>query len=151
MSTVMTNMLDAAGTSAYAYSAGNQLLTEDGTFASDTVTNTYNNRLRTGLVLQQPAGSWTNGFGYDAAKRLTSVTSPAGAFTYTLGGAGAASALPKKILLPNTSYITNTYDNVARLTGTWLKNSSHTILDSATYGYNAGHQRTTFTNAAKRC
>jgi RHS repeat-associated protein len=37
---------------------------------------------------------------------------------------------------------------VARLTGTWLKNSGNTILDSATYGYNAGNQRTTFTNAA---
>ena len=66
------------------------------------------------------AGSWTNGFGYDAAKRLTSVTSPAGAFTYTLGAAASASPLVKKLLLPNTSYITNTYDGVARLLGTYL-------------------------------
>jgi YD repeat-containing protein len=29
-----------------------------------------------------------------------------------------------------------------------LKNSDHTTLDSALYGYNAGNQRTTFTNAA---
>jgi len=48
----------------YAYTTGNQLWTEDppspglwrarGPFASDTVTNTYVNRLRTGLALQQP-------------------------------------------------------------------------------------------------
>ena len=49
----MTDMIDAAGTSAYAYTAGNQLWTEDGPWASDTVTNTYNNRLRTGLILQR--------------------------------------------------------------------------------------------------
>src|SRR3954468_14242458 len=34
----------------FAYNAGNQLLTEDRPFASDTVTNTYINRLRLGLV-----------------------------------------------------------------------------------------------------
>ncbi len=30
-----------------------------------------------------------------------------------------------ELLLPNTSYITNTYDNMARLMGTWLKDSSY--------------------------
>jgi hypothetical protein len=44
------------------------------------VTNTYVNRLRTGLSLQQPSGSWTNGFAYDAARLLTNVTSQAGSF-----------------------------------------------------------------------
>ena len=32
-----TNMVDAVGTNVYSYTAGNQLLTEDGPFASDTV------------------------------------------------------------------------------------------------------------------
>ena len=144
----MTNMVDAAGTSAYAYTAGNQLWTEDGPWASDTVTNTYNNRLRTGLVLQQATGSWTNGFGYDAAKRLSSVTSSAGTFTYTLGGVGAASPLPKKVLLPNTSYITNTYDTMARLTGAYLKTSGNVVTNKHEYGYNAGSQRINSTNLA---
>jgi YD repeat-containing protein len=58
-----TNMVDAVGTTAYAYTAGGQLWTEDGPFADDTVTNIYNNRLRTGLSLKQPTGSWTNGGG----------------------------------------------------------------------------------------
>jgi RHS repeat-associated protein len=144
----LTNMVDASGTTKYTYTAGNQLLTEDGPFASDTVTNTYANRLRTALALQQPSGIWTNGFKYDAAQRLTNVTSQAGSFGYVLGGTGPASPLIKRIALPNTSYITNAYDNVARLNGTWLKNSGNTALDSATYGYNTANQRTTFTNAA---
>jgi RHS repeat-associated protein len=137
-----SNMVDAVGTTAYGYAAGGQLWTEDGPWSSDTVTNTYNTRLRTALSLAQPTGRWTNGFGYDAAKRLTNVTSQAGSFTYTLGGASYASPLPKKILLPNTSYITNTYDSVARLTGTYLKNSSDTTLNSHEYSCNPGNQRT---------
>ena len=144
----VTNMVDEVGTNKYGYTAAGLLLTEDGPWASDTVTNSYSNRLRTSLSLAQPTGSWTNGFIYDAAKRLTNVTSQAGAFSYYLGATVAGSSLAKQIGLPNTSYITNTYDTVARLTGTWLRNSGGTILDSATYGYNAGNQRTTFTNAA---
>ncbi|NOS70448.1 MAG: RHS repeat-associated core domain-containing protein [Verrucomicrobia bacterium] len=144
----VTNMVDAAGTTVYNYTIAGRLFTEDGPWASDTVTNFYNNGLRTNLVLAQPTGKWTNGFAYDTARRLTSVTSPAGAFTYTLAAAGPASPLIQKLLLPNTSYITNAYDNVARLRFTKLNNSSHTTLDSALYGYNAGNQRVTFTNTA---
>jgi len=55
-------MVDAAGTTKYTYTVGGQLYTEDGPFASDTVTNTYNNRLRVGMDLQQPTGVWTNRF-----------------------------------------------------------------------------------------
>ena len=141
-------MVDAAGTTKYSYTAGNQLWTESQPFASSTLTNTYVNRLRTAMSLQQPTGVWTNKFVYDAAARLTNVTSPAGAFAYTVGGASAASSLVKKIALPNSSYITNTYAAVARLTGTYLDNSAHSILDSAVYGYNTASQRTAFTNAA---
>ena len=87
----LTNMVDGSGTNKYTYASGGQLWTEDGPFASDTVTNSYSNRLRTALSLAQPTGAWTNGFGYDPAKRLTNVTSQAGSFTYTLGGASYAS------------------------------------------------------------
>src|SRR5437867_2663310 len=117
------------------------------------VTNVYLNGMRTNLTLQQPTGTWTNKFAWDAAKRLTNVVSPAGSFTneYFAGVAGASgysSRLIKRLLLPNTSIITNDYDSVARQLGTWLKTSGGILLDSATYGYNAGNQRTTFTNAA---
>ena len=65
----VTNMVDAVGTTAYTYTSGGFLYTEDGPFANDTVTNLYVNRLRVGLGLQQPTeASWTNGFAYDAAQ-----------------------------------------------------------------------------------
>lgn len=141
----LTNMVDAVGTSAYTYTLGNQLLTEDGPFASDTITNGYVNRLRTGLSLQQPTGVWTNKFVYDADRHLTNVVSPAGSFVYTLGATAPSSALIKKLLLPNTSYITNVYDENARLLTTYLKNSSDVALDSYAYTYNPANQRTELT------
>jgi len=138
----VTNMVDAAGTTKYTYTVGGQLYTEDGPFISDTVTNTYNNRLRVGLDLQQPTGVWTNRFGYDAAKRLTNVTSQAGSFGYALGGSSSTSTQIKKLFLPNSSYITNTYDVNARLLSTKLLTSSSSILNSHSYSYNPGNQRT---------
>jgi hypothetical protein len=74
-------------------------------------------------------------------------TALAGAFGYLLGGASSASPLPKKILLPNTAYITNTYDPVARLTGTYLKNSGNTTLDSYAYVCDPANERTNLTRA----
>src|SRR5215208_4302368 len=71
-------VVDAVGTTKYIYTKAAQLLTEDGPFTSDAVTNTYASRLRTALALQQPTGSWTNGFIYDAARRCTNAISPAG-------------------------------------------------------------------------
>jgi RHS repeat-associated protein len=146
----LTKMVDAVGTTLYTYTTGGQLLTEDGPFASDTVTNGYVNRQRVSLGLQQPTGAWTNAFGYDAAARLTNVTSQAGSFSYhySAGGTVLPGTLIRRIALPNTSLITNFYDGEARLTGTFLQTSGGSTLDSATYGYNVANQRTTFTNAA---
>jgi hypothetical protein len=74
-------MVDAAGTTKYTYYPGGLLNTEDlpplrlrqGMRPVEQRHGdiyTYNNaRLRSGLSLQQPTGSWTNGFLYDAAKR----------------------------------------------------------------------------------
>ena len=74
----VTNIVDAAGPTISAYTIAGRLFTEDGPWASDTVTNYYDNGLRTHFVLAQLTGSWTNVFGCDTAKRLTTVTSPAG-------------------------------------------------------------------------
>jgi RHS repeat-associated protein len=142
----LTNMVDGVGTTIYTYTTGGQLLTEDGPFASDTVTNGYTERMRVSLGLQQPTGAWTNGFIYDPSGRLTNVTSQAGAFGYLFYS--GVQNLPASVRLPNTSYVTNFYDSVARLTGTLLNNSGNTTLDSAGYGYNQASQRTAFTNAA---
>ncbi len=54
------------GTTKYSYTLGNQLLTELSPFSSGGLTNTYVNRLRISLSLQQPTGTWTNRFVYDA-------------------------------------------------------------------------------------
>src|SRR5438034_3739369 len=93
--------VDGVGTNNYTYSAAGQLLTEDGPFASDTVTNTYSSRLRVALGLQQPTGAWTNGFIWDPAKRLTNLTSQAGSFAYIYSPA----RLVQQLNLPNSSYV----------------------------------------------
>jgi RHS repeat-associated protein len=50
--------------------------------------------------------------------------------------------------LPNSAYITNTYDSVARLLSTALINTGGTNLDLASYVYNTAGLRTSETNAA---
>jgi RHS repeat-associated protein len=142
----LTNMVDASGTTKYTYTAGNQLLTETQPFASSSITNTYVNRSRTSLSLQQPAGVWTNAFTYDAAGRLTNVASPAGSIGWTMATPGPT--LIRRVSLPNSCYIINGYDSMWRETISWLRNSANTTLDSAEYGYNLGNQRSTFTNLA---
>ena len=146
----MTNMVDAVGTTRYTYDAAGQLLTEDGPFTSDTVTNTYSNRRRVALSLQQPTATWTNGFGWDLAGRLTNVTSAAGSFSYAYAAlySGCSGRLVQQLGLPGGATITNSFDPVARVLATVLQNSGGSTLDSALYSYNTGSQRTAYTNAA---
>lgn len=84
-------------------------------------------------------------YGYDV-DRLTSVTSPAGAFTY--GYASQRQSLVSNIQLPNGALISNTYDNLARLLSTILENSGHSTLNAHSYEVNQANQRTrqTFTS-----
>ena len=70
------------------------------------------------------------------ANRSLARCAPAGTFAYAFQGAGS---LVQKLTLPNASYITNAYDSVARLTGTYLDNSSNTVLDKSEYLYNSGN------------
>ena len=82
-------------------------------------------------------------------KQILITTSPAGAFgyTYTALSSGYAGGLVQQLGLPGGAYVTNLYDPVARLLGTRLKSSGGSTLDAALYGYNAGNQRTTYTNS----
>src|SRR5712671_2393458 len=97
-------MVDGIGTTTYSYTSFGAIASEDGPWASDTVTLTYDNgRRRSGLNLQAPnASDWVQSYGYDSANRLSILTSPAGTFTYQyFGGVDAAtspSALVKKLL-----------------------------------------------------
>jgi RHS repeat-associated protein len=142
----LTSMSDGIGTTAFTYTPAGQLASESGPWPSDKIAYTYTDRLRTELDLQQPnASDWVQTYGYDLAARMTSLTSPAGTFSYTfspgLAGTSAASSLIANIALPNGAFVTNTYDNNARILGTWLYNSAATALDSSVYTYNVGNQR----------
>jgi RHS repeat-associated protein len=143
----LTNLVDAVGTTVYGYDAAGQVLSEDGPWSDDTVNYTYANRLRTGLSVQLPTGSaWTQGYGYDSARRLTSVDSQAGDFNYIYDPVELQRV--DKLSLPNGAYITNSFDSVARLTGTWLLNSHGSNLDSYAYAYNQASERTGVTRTA---
>jgi RHS repeat-associated protein len=50
--------------------------------------------------------------------------------------------LSKRLTLPNTSYITNTYETVARLATTYLRKNDGTVLNKHEYTYNVAGQRT---------
>jgi YD repeat-containing protein len=113
-----------------------------------------NGRRRSGLNLQAPNTSdWVQTYGYDNAGRLSSLTSPAGTFTYSyqLGldsSFPSPSALVRKLALPNGAYITNNFDDYARILSTTLKNSTNAVLNSHAYAYNELNQRTTQTRTA---
>ncbi len=137
----VATMSDAAGTTTFTYTDAGHLASEDGPWASDTVTSSYHAtapRLRTGLTVQQPSGSWAHTYGYDAARRLRTITGPAGTFTYTHKGPGTVWT---NLALPNTSAITNAFDTGGRLTGIWLRNNAGTILNKHVYLYNGYGQR----------
>jgi RHS repeat-associated protein len=143
----LTNLVDGVGSTVYSYDASGQLLGEDGPWTNDTVSYTYTNRLRSALSLLQPDSSpWTESYGYDSARRLNSLVSPAGLFNYSYDPVKLQ--LVKSLGLPNGANITNSYDNVGRLTGTALLNSGGTILDQYVYGYNQAGQRMSVTRTA---
>ncbi|MDB6037093.1 MAG: putative repeat protein, partial [Verrucomicrobiales bacterium] len=97
----LTNMVDAAGTSSFTYNGAGKLLTEDSPWASDTLTYSYNTAgLRASLSIQQPSGSFTNGYRYDANSRLTNLTSTAGTFSYNYTSGAGASRLVRRLSLP---------------------------------------------------
>jgi len=142
----LTTLNDAVGTSAFAYANfgafSGALATEDGPWASDTVTYGYSQRQPSSLVLTQPSGSWSEGFGCDGLQRLTSLSSPAGSFGYGYNGAGSQI---NTLTLPGNS-ITKTYDAAGQLLTTALTHSS-TVLDGYTYVYDLNGNRSSVTRA----
>ncbi|MDB6122328.1 MAG: repeat protein [Pedosphaera sp.] len=137
----LTNMLDGVGMTRYTYTSVGQLQSEDGPWEDDTVTYGYSARQRTSLNLQQPnASPWMQTYSYDAAARLTNVTSQAGSFGYAYDP--VRNTQVRKLSLPNSAYITNAYDGVSRVLSTVLKNATNGTLNAHLYGYNAGNQRT---------
>jgi len=140
-------MVDAVGTTVYGYDQVGQLLSEGGLWPNDTVSYAYANRLRTGMGVSAPnASAWTQGYGYDSARRLTTVSSLAGAFGYVYDPVQLQRV--DKLTLPEGACITNTFDVNARLLSTALANSGGTNLDAESYAYNQASQRIGETNTA---
>jgi RHS repeat-associated protein len=123
-------------------------LNEDGPWADDTVTYSYDGWTRVGMTLQQPnASAWSQTYDYDQFHRLNSTTSPAGTFGYDYEGNGSPYAnfapdLIRELDLGSPYEASKrSYDHLARLTNTTLYAWGATA-DSHAYAYNAGSQRT---------
>ena len=137
----LTKLVDAVGSTRYQYTTAGQLESEDGPFDNDLVSYGYTNRLRQSLSLAAAPGgaTWTQSYGYDPAGRLTSLASPAGSFTYSYGATSANH--PSNLALPGGSQIAYTYDALARLTVTELKDATATSLNRHSYNYATGTDR----------
>jgi RHS repeat-associated protein len=144
----LTNMVDSVGTTRFSYTTAGLLQNEDGPWNDDTVTYAYNSaRLRTSMSLLHPSASpWAQTYEYDNAERLTGAISPAGSFGYLYDPARHLQT--GQLTLPNSAYITNTFDSVARMLSTVLESSTNGILNSHVYGYNVAGQRMALTNTA---
>jgi RHS repeat-associated protein len=137
----LTSLTDAVGSTAYSYNSADQLVSEDGPWASDTVSYSYQHRQRVGLSLAQPnAAAWELGYAYDALKRLTNITSGAGSFGY--GYDTEHPGLVQQIALPYGAQITNAFDALARLTETVYVSPEGAIRNGHGYALNPAHQRT---------
>jgi RHS repeat-associated protein len=138
----MTNMTDAVGTTAYAYTllgSGISAMSEDGPWTNDVVNVTNRHGLRSHLVIIQPAGSFTTTYQWDASRRMTNVTGGGQSFGYVYGSPGRQIT---RVNLPGGGYITNTFDSLARQTGTELLTSGGVTRNRHAYVYDAADRRT---------
>ncbi len=137
----LTNMVDSVGATKYTYDGAGKLVSEDGPWASDTVSYTYVNRLRTGLSLAQPnASPWLQTYAWDAAKRLANTASPAGAFGYYYDS--SKPLLVQQISLPSGASVVQGYDPVGRLNATLLRSSTSSTLNYEVRSFNLAGQVT---------
>jgi YD repeat-containing protein len=145
----LTNVVDTVGTTRFAYTAADQLLSEDGPWPSDTVSYGYTHRRRTLLSLLQPNTSpWTQSYAYDGVMRLTNVVSGAGSFGYIHRNISyRVSDQVEYLFLPGHTpsanlYIYNGYDSPARLTDSTLNSPAAGSDNWHNYQYDVAHQRT---------
>ncbi len=139
----ITNMSDAVGTSGFGYTSAGAPAFEDGPWTGSRVTYGYTLGQLTGLTVKRLFESdWQQTYTYDTARRLKVTASPAGTFTYSYAG---ASRMVTNLALGNGAAIQNTYDALARLTATRLKNNGGTELNSHTYLYDQAGRRTNAT------
>jgi RHS repeat-associated protein len=140
----LTNRVDAVGTTKFTYNTTGLPDSEDGPWAEDTISYSYSQRRLTGASLLQPgASAWTVSYGYDAAQRLTNLTSAAGAFGYQYES--SRPGLESRVNLPGGTYIDYAHDFMARLTNTSCRAAGGLVLDAHDYAYNLASQMTRHT------
>jgi len=122
-----TNMVDALGSHSFAWTRAGQLASENDAWTTNSWI--YVQKLRTAMTI---GGTWSQGYNYDSGWRLQSLSSPAGGFGYSYNFQ-PASTLVTTIALPNGASVVNSYDNLARLTGTDLNNYWDHTLDGYNY------------------
>jgi len=149
----LTSMVDGIGLTAFAWTPGSQLASENGPWANDTVSYSYNGgRERTSMTLLQPdAAPWTQSYGYDSMMRLTSVVSPAGGgygspvgeFDYDYTSVGGMDQ-PDQIVRPsqNGNLVDMDYDAMARPKDTAVGTGAMPSYFEYYYHYNAGSELT---------
>lgn len=143
----LTNLTDGVGTTAFSWTDGGLLASEDGPWSNDTVSYTNLNRLRTAMSVSTPSSAVNFSYAYDEYRRMTNLSSVAGSFSTEYadvwsGGSQMIPSLISELGLPGGSAITNEFDGLGRLLSTALRNSLGSELNSRAYQYNAGHQRT---------
>ena len=127
----LTTMVDALGTTTYAYNADSLVTSIDGPLDNDTITYQYDAKgqvKRYALELGQ-----TVSYTYDTLDRLTGISGGAGNFTYAYTGASPA---VKRLTRPNGSYTDYEYDVLNRLVSVANRKSSGEIINQYGYTYN---------------
>jgi RHS repeat-associated protein len=142
----IVSMTDAIGTSTFGYTSAGLASFEQPPWTKSKITFGYNSALlRSSLSLEQPTGSWTQSYGYNSSRRLTSLTAPslsATPFAYTYLG---ASRQVSQVTFPTGAKVVNSYDALARLSATRLRRQDNTILNKHEYVYNNRNERTKHT------
>jgi YD repeat-containing protein len=83
----LTNMVDAVGTTAFAYNNRGLLSSENGPWSSDTVEYEYAFGYLDKMRLERPSTSdWVVEYDYDSSTRLDEIISPVGTFSYDYVG-----------------------------------------------------------------
>jgi len=136
----LTNMIDSVGSTAFTWTPGNLLAAEDGPWASDAASYSYANRVRTGVSVQQPnASAWVQTYGFDPFGRLTNTTSPAGSFTYQYT-VSSQPFLISQLTYPSGAFSVRWYNGLGADSSLYSANND--LLDSHSYRYDEGFQRT---------
>ncbi len=147
----LTNMVDGTGSTAFGWTLGDQLASEDGPWAYDAINYTYNaGHQRSSLSLIQPnASPWVQTYTYDFEMRLEHVFSLAGDFEYYYQNFRTQKPALRRFA-NNTCDVYLSRDGLQRLTETRLFTpqwQTHPpgpgipALDLQ-YGYDAASQRT---------